>query len=850
MADGPSNNLPREVLKWIQSLDLAYSVKHVKRDFSNGFLAAEIYSRYYPREIHMHSFDNGNAHKSKTDNWFQLIKIFKKVGVSDVVSEGEARWIASLEDGAAVTFLTKSYEVLTQRKISQQIKQPTIGKAPGYQRETSLGKVRSTMKVNDIKEGYDVAKNSEIVQNVIDVHAKSQLDERMVDPDRFSVTSQNSSQTDRSNRRMSTVTENLPQVRAKEIQVKQLDRNITHLRASKAMDQRAMSPSPTGGDRSPSKQFAEDDSAVGAASGTFGGYGNRQTSNGLIPENAMSLLNACIGRVMNKDNLPDIWSDKIDAYTNFKAALEVLSSTPNNSYMDNRVDDIIADTLLEIKLEAQLIADASVVTPKEFWKVADLFCSIINTAPVDSASYATGLETFAQIGRYITQADMQSSLALFSDFALFKMSSTLLTHCPKRLGILQLLHAFSPTDTQSHVQCIKRLQSMVSDLSIFILCLSILCFNETQVDALLLDLYSYYATIGLSNGSAKVRAASISMLNTLLPFPQGDLVVASNLPLLESICKGDGWWETNAQLLKVSSTYLQLRAERAGAEEGDDNAGSNQDDETLKDASSFALRIIDHILNDTPLSDPMLTWAASCLSSAVGFSALFNEQFFELCSRLDPRDRAYILGIDEDTRKLRTVPLPSTTGLPFVLEPVSQKWDALTVVKILQDKAKEDGGDRLSAQQLELLHSAVLCQANTNINSSEVLSGVWLDIYSSVKNLVFIALSDPDSACSAVGVLSSYIFNSPMKEQVLSDTRIMSTMKLLYGNNDPNNDQLRQCQNVFESFLRDTAGCGKPYDITVNNTIVQFSKQNSAIYAGSVNLQKLAKEINSMTSRV
>ena len=805
----------------------------------------------------MHSYDNGTAYKAKSDNWSQLIKIFRKVGLADLTTEEECRWIACLEDGAAVKFLCKAYEALTQRKVALQVKQPTVGKEAGYAKETGLMKVRRAIQLNDIKEGYNMQKSSVIVAEVLEEHEQQLQEERLLDPERFSISSNN--QTNQGigvgsgvPRKVTNVKEDLPQIRAKEIQVKQLDRNITHLRASQSIGNNNRLGSPTSNSGSVRAITPGVDPSRGAdlpLEGSVNGTINRsikppQLEPGqLLPENSLSLLNACICRVMNKTN-HITWSDRVDGYDNFFRALDLLSASEPN------IDDLIANSLIEIKNESQLLADACSVTPKQFWKVADLFCSVLTGAAFSSAAYTTGLNAFESLGFWLSRKDPQSSLALFCDFALFKLAPTLTANAQKRLGILQLLYAFSPSDSHGHIQCIKRLQAIIPDLSIFLQCLTILAANERSLDPLLLDLYSYYATIGMSNNSPRVRAGAVSILGYLLP--QSEAVIASIFPLLEDLATSESWWEMQAHLTKICGLYLGLQRARQAAGRGKGSDQNQVDENPLIIGSKSAVRILTRILNkESSQSQTFLLWSASSLAPAVGFTPIIDDLFFEVLSKIEFEDRRYILGLTfsgESNRAplQRSIPLPASTGIPFVIEPVSSKWNPLSAARILETVAIDETTERLSSLQLQVLHSALLSQINVDSNSVNALSGVWIDIYTAVKNFVLVGLCDPESIVSCVGVLTAYLFNSKLKESLLLDSRLTGVLRLLYPNNESaQNEGVLTCQYVFEAFLRDTFSCGRPFDVTVHNVLLQFSKSNAAIFASATSLQKLLKEFSS-----
>ena len=123
-------SLGREVLKWILTLDLSYAVKNVKRDLSNGFLVAEILSRYYPSEVAMHSFDNSVSLERKRSNWKLLSKLLHKKGIP--IDNNMIELVVTVEGDAAAEALQILYNFIHGPAFEASRAESTVSSQSSY----------------------------------------------------------------------------------------------------------------------------------------------------------------------------------------------------------------------------------------------------------------------------------------------------------------------------------------------------------------------------------------------------------------------------------------------------------------------------------------------------------------------------------------------------------------------------------------------------------------------------------------------------------------------------------------------------------------------------------------------
>ncbi|XP_063415405.1 spermatogenesis-associated protein 4-like [Mytilus trossulus] len=186
------SGLPREVIKWIQSLDLTWQIKTAKWDVTNGYLIAEIFSWYFPQDIQMHSYNNGTSLDSKQKNWY-LLKLFIKRHSLDIPEEYIDGTI-HCKEGAAAMLLENIYELLTNRKVKKtQTEEPDFTdklyqeKLPMHARSTASKAVKNNLRITEIMADQNLILGAQKSQKIINDHIEHRRQERYQNPDRFQV---------------------------------------------------------------------------------------------------------------------------------------------------------------------------------------------------------------------------------------------------------------------------------------------------------------------------------------------------------------------------------------------------------------------------------------------------------------------------------------------------------------------------------------------------------------------------------------------------------------------------------------------------------------------------------------
>ncbi|KAI4872413.1 hypothetical protein NFI96_033214 [Prochilodus magdalenae] len=184
--------LPRELLKWLQSLDLTFSPKNMRRDFSNGYLVAEIFSRFYPEDFPMHSYGNGSSLPTKQANWTQIEKVLAKLQLSLVKEAVEGTM--HCKPGAAEALVQEIYTLLTNRG-TQTVQEGALDftdqnyqeQLPIVARATASKAIKNNLRLSEELAEPNLTARQQKIQSIIHRHVEQRREERSRDPKRFGV---------------------------------------------------------------------------------------------------------------------------------------------------------------------------------------------------------------------------------------------------------------------------------------------------------------------------------------------------------------------------------------------------------------------------------------------------------------------------------------------------------------------------------------------------------------------------------------------------------------------------------------------------------------------------------------
>ncbi|XP_053179659.1 spermatogenesis-associated protein 4 [Scomber japonicus] len=184
--------LAREIVKWLQSLDLSFYPMNVRRDFSNGYLVAEIFSHYYPSDFLLHSYNKGTSLSAKQANWSRIERSLQKLNLH--LMKNVVDGTIHCKPGAAELLVQEIYTVLTNRSI-REVQRPESGFTdqkyqellPTLARSTACQAIKTNLKTTEMMADPDICTNQRKAEIILHRHLEHKAAERVFNSRRFKV---------------------------------------------------------------------------------------------------------------------------------------------------------------------------------------------------------------------------------------------------------------------------------------------------------------------------------------------------------------------------------------------------------------------------------------------------------------------------------------------------------------------------------------------------------------------------------------------------------------------------------------------------------------------------------------
>ncbi|CAK9071737.1 Spermatogenesis-associated protein 4 (Testis and spermatogenesis cell-related protein 2) (Testis spermatocyte apoptosis-related gene 2 protein) [Durusdinium trenchii] len=823
-----ANALPREVLRWLQGLDLSYSVRHVKRDFSNGFLFAEVFSRYYESDVNVHGFSNGTGSSAKNDNWFQLRRLCDKWGVD--CSPERVNNIIHCKDGAAVEFIEELFTLLTERKIQKPQGKRRDFKVPAFARDTASNLIKKKLKepdminVQDSKaREYSIIKALDGHNSKIQLERRSSREESEMSGSLASSSMQSHPETETNATTMAPIRPNAQDtaaaagmlgVQVTKVKVKQLDKNLTTSRARKEVGGGAavVELSSFSAREAASEELGDAFSVLEMIDRTIAEE-LPATPAKLESESGAPPLNANIGQLL------DVIQQHEDENLGHAGTAHLFA--PAAPFQDSKTASVFRNVAEALESQER------VVYSEEFYSVSNLLATCISHLPDQLESFDACKQAFVAFARLLRR-QVEVHHLLSSSRKLLDMALTfvlprfvpLLKDSPrKRHACLFILSEFAGDIVKARILLIKRLHETVDDIIAFLHCLTILVFLEQSMSSTgdgmqLTDLYEYYASIGLAHASPNVRAAGLAMVAALV---QHDVALVGRMlpPMRALVC--DPWWEVQAQLVVVAAKIADQLEENQRHRNLFASVPEEPEDDEEKSGTSSKSRV-DH--EDDAHWDAVLEiicstfhTEASVKVQKVGLAFLgrhtgrlepLAEQYVAVMLKLseqafrnslpdaseDGEDYSLLrlFGLIDEREQLA---IASACGGVYELDPITASWDLEALGRQLASNVERQGLQNLEFWHLEILHALIQAAGRSAACSegkaeekvereAKAEDNVTSVLFSRFREHVFLAICDADNFGIALHTIRAWVVDHGMVT-VLQDLSFLGALKLLFS---------------------------------------------------------------------